>query len=94
MRGTGAVWVEEGNAAELASGGSGRKGHRALKKINLRVNELKEEQEKSGKRGGKVHLMFQDEAGRSIAGVSLESSLLSPAIMSGSIAMPMARWSR
>ena len=57
------AWLEESDATEKASEKSQQGGHSDLKKIKEKVKELREEIHNSHGNGGKVRLMFQDEAG-------------------------------
>ena len=55
--------MAEGDAAEQTSEKSKRGGHCGLKKIKVNVEKLQEEIHNRCGNGGKVRLMFQDEAG-------------------------------
>ena len=58
-----AAWLAKSNAAEQTSEESQRRGHRGLKKIKQKVDELEKEIHNRKGNRGKVRLMFQDEAG-------------------------------
>ena len=55
--------MAEGDAEKQTSEKSQRRGHRDLKKIKTKIQELNEEIHNRCGNGGKVRLMFQDEAG-------------------------------